>query len=118
MHYERAQEKIKRLETDVAELRRELEMRNVEVEAARSRLTGVELVLRGLPTADGLQGMPGLDAADIRRLRLEYQTKTSESDEPMELFEETVRMLEELDSAFQQFDYVAFGFVADRFSST
>jgi chromosome segregation ATPase len=42
MHYERAQERIKRLEADVAELRGELETRNAEVETARSRLTEVE----------------------------------------------------------------------------
>lgn len=42
MHYDRAQERIKRLEADVAEMRGELETRNAEVEAARGRLTEVE----------------------------------------------------------------------------
>jgi len=42
MHYERAQERIKILEADVAELRGELETRTAEVESARARLTEVE----------------------------------------------------------------------------
>ena len=42
MHYERAQERIKRLEADVADLRGELETRTAEVEAARARSTEVE----------------------------------------------------------------------------
>lgn len=61
--------------------------------------------------ADLLQGMRGLDAVDVRRLTVEYRMRTSEEDEPMELFEETIGMLEELDNAFQQFDSVAFGCV-------
>jgi separase len=60
---------------------------------------------------DGLQGMPGLDAADIRRLKMEYRMRTSEGDETTDLFEETMRMFEDLDNAFQQFDSVAFGYV-------
>ena len=64
--------------------------------------------------ADRLQGMPGLDAADICRLQMEYRMKTLEDDEPTGLFEETVGMLEDLDDAFQQFDSVAFGFVVDQ----
>jgi separase len=67
--------------------------------------------------ADFLQGMPGLDAADIHRLKVEYRMKTSEGDGPMELFEETVRMFEELDNAFQRFDYVAFGCVIHKLFS-
>lgn len=63
--------------------------------------------------ADLSQGMPGLDAVDIRRLKMEYRMKTLDGDEPTVLFEETVRMLEELDDAFQQFDYVAFGYVRE-----
>jgi len=42
MYYERAQERIKRLDGDAAELRGELETRNAEVEAARNSLTEVE----------------------------------------------------------------------------
>jgi len=42
MHYQRAQEQIRTLETDVAELRGELETRTVEAESARSRLTDAE----------------------------------------------------------------------------
>jgi separase len=66
--------------------------------------------------ADLLQGMPGLDAADIRRLKVEYRMKTSEDDVSTDLFEETVRMLEELDNAFQQFDCVAFGYEDNAFA--
>ena len=42
MHYERAQERIKIIEADVAELRGELETRTAEVESARTRSTEVE----------------------------------------------------------------------------
>lgn len=42
IQYKRAQEKIDNLEADVAELRGELEARNAEAEATRSRLTDVE----------------------------------------------------------------------------
>ena len=78
----------------------EVQLHMDRLEDAHSSLTSA---------ADLLRGMPGLDAADIRRLNMEYRMKTSEGDEPTELFEETVRMLEDLDDAFQQFDSVAFG---------
>lgn len=42
MQYQRAQEQIKALETDVAELRGEVETRTAEAEAARARLTDAE----------------------------------------------------------------------------
>ncbi|KAK0246372.1 hypothetical protein EDD85DRAFT_54859 [Armillaria nabsnona] len=42
IQYKRAREKIDNLEADVAELRGELEARNTEAEATRSRLTDVE----------------------------------------------------------------------------
>jgi hypothetical protein len=39
--------------------------------------------------------------------------RNPEDDKPMELFQETVKMLEELANASQQFEYVAFGYVVD-----
>ena len=41
MQYERAQQRIKRLEADVAYSRGELEMWNAKVEAGRTRLPGI-----------------------------------------------------------------------------
>ena len=55
---------------------------------------------------------PGIDTADIRRLKAEYSARTSEDDQEQggnAAFEETVAMLEELDASFRQFDGLAFG---------
>ncbi len=60
--------------------------------------------------ADLLQSMPGLDAADIFRLKVEYNLRTK-GEVPIEPFDKTLTMLDELDNAFRQFDYLAFGFV-------
>jgi len=60
--------------------------------------------------ADLLQSMPGLDAADIFRLKVEYNLRTK-GEVPIEPFDETLTMLDELNNAFRQFDHLAFGFV-------
>lgn len=55
---------------------------------------------------------PGIDTAEIRRLKAEYNFRTSENEQEQggtAAFEETVAMLEELDANFRQFDSVAFG---------
>lgn len=57
-----------------------------------------------------LQGMPGLDAVDIFRLKVEYSIRTKE-EEPIEPFDKTLEMLEELDNAFRHFDHLAFGYM-------
>jgi len=75
---------------------------------ALARLGDVQLHMGRLKDAhssltragDLLQDMPGLDAADIRRLKMEYGLRTSEDHEPTEIFEETVKMFEELEMRF------------------
>ena len=58
-----------------------------------------------------LCGMPGIDTADVRRLKADYQQRTTTQQENVEQeFAETVTMLEELDAAFRQFDNFAFGY--------
>ncbi|KAF9528394.1 peptidase family C50-domain-containing protein [Crepidotus variabilis] len=67
-----------------------------------------------------VQDMPGLDQADVRRLKVELKVKNpnvngedeeeqSGEEDPKEMFDETVAMLQELDEAFLQFDSLAFG---------
>jgi hypothetical protein len=55
---------------------------------------------------------PGIDTAEIRRLKAEYSSRTEEDEQEQggaAAFEETVAMLEELDASFRQFDSLAFG---------
>ncbi|KAF8958159.1 peptidase family C50-domain-containing protein [Flammula alnicola] len=60
--------------------------------------------------AELLSDMPGIDTADIRRLRAEYNMRAVGEEEDMQqTFAETVSMLEELDTAFRQFDNLASG---------
>jgi len=80
-----------------------------EIQMHMGRLQDAHLSM--MKAANLLQDMPGLDAADIRRLRVEYNMRVVEGDDPTELIEETMEMVEELDNAFRQFDYLAFGFV-------
>ena len=62
-----------------------------------------------------LRGVPGIDTADVWRLKVDYQQRTTQQEnaqqENGELeFAGTVTMLEELDAAFRQFDNFAFGY--------
>jgi len=80
-----------------------------EIQMHMGRLQEAHLSL--MKATNLLQDMPGLDAADVLRLRLEYNMKVMEGHDPTELFDETMGMIEELDNAFRQFDCRAFGFV-------
>jgi len=55
---------------------------------------------------------PGIDAAVVRKLKAEYNARTSEQELEhggAAAFEEIVAILEELDASFRQFDSLAFG---------
>lgn len=56
-----------------------------------------------------LCGMPGINTADVRRLKADYQQRTTQEENGEPDFAGTVAMLEELDAAFRQFDNFAFG---------
>ena len=57
-----------------------------------------------------LRGMPGIDTAEIQRLKADYQERTTQQENGEQEFAGTVTMLEELDAAFRQFDNFAFGY--------
>ena len=57
-----------------------------------------------------LCGMPGIDTAEVRRLKVDYQQRTTKEENGELEFAGTVAMLEELDAAFRQFDNFAFGY--------
>ena len=57
-----------------------------------------------------LRGMPGIDTADVWRLKIDYQQRTTQQENGELEFAGTVTMLEELDAAFRQFDNFAFGY--------
>ncbi|CAA7261156.1 unnamed protein product [Cyclocybe aegerita] len=82
----------------------ELQLHMGNLEDARVNLT---------KATELLCDMPGIDTADIRRLKVEYNIRTAteedEDEDPQQLFNETVQMLEELDVVFRQFDNTAFG---------
>jgi separase len=58
-----------------------------------------------------LENVPGIDNADIRRLRGIYNERTAQPVDASELYEETINIIEELDQAFKNFDGLAFGCV-------
>ncbi|KAF8155999.1 cysteine peptidase C50 [Crassisporium funariophilum] len=70
----------------------------------------IEDAHEALARAEGLlQEMPGVDTADLRRLKADYHERVAEEEHAQDMFDETVTMLEELDAAFRQFDNLAFG---------
>jgi separase len=83
----------------------EVQLQMGKLEEAHANLTRAEELLRG---------MPGIDTADVRRLKADYQQRTTQEENGELGFAGTVTMLEELDAAFRQFDTFAFGY--DLFS--
>lgn len=79
----------------------EVQLRMGQLEAAHANLARAEELLRGLP---------GIDTADVRRLKADYQQRTTQQENVEPEFTGTVTMLEELDAAFRQFDNLAFGY--------
>ena len=79
----------------------EVQLQMGKLEEACTNLTRAEALLRG---------MPGIDTADLRRLKVDYQQRTTQQEGGELEFAGTVTMLEELDAAFRQFDYFAFGY--------
>ena len=79
----------------------EVQLQMGKFEEACTNLTRAEALLRG---------MPGIDTADLRRLNVDYQQRTTQQEGGELEFAGTVTMLEELDAAFRQFDNFAFGY--------
>ena len=79
----------------------EVQLQMGKLEEAHTNLTRAEELLRG---------MPGIDTADVRRLKADYQQRTTQEENGELEFAGTVTMLEELDAAFRQFDNFAFGY--------
>ena len=80
----------------------ELQLQMGKLEEAHTNLSRAEELLCG---------MPGIDTADVRRLKVDYQQRTTKEENGELEFAETIAMLEELDAAFRQFDNFAFGYV-------
>jgi separase len=78
----------------------EVQLQMGKLEEAHANLARAEELLRD---------MPGIDTADVRRLRADYRQRTTQQENGEQDFAETVTMLEELDAAFRQFDNFAFG---------
>jgi separase len=79
----------------------EVQLQMGKLEEAHANLVRAEELLRG---------MPGIDTADVRRLKVDYQQRTTRQENGELEFAGTVAMLEELDAAFRQFDNFAFGY--------
>ena len=79
----------------------EVQLQMGKLEEAHTNLARAEELLRG---------MPGIDMADVRRLKVDYQQRTAQQEDGELEFAGTVTMLEELDAAFRQFDNFAFGY--------
>ena len=79
----------------------EVQLQMGKLEEAHANLARAEELLRG---------MPGIDAADVRRLKADYQQRTTQQEIEELEFAGTVTMLEDLDAAFRQFDNLAFGY--------
>ena len=79
----------------------EVQLQMGKLEEAHTNLTRAEELLCG---------MPGIDTADVRRLKVDYQQRTTKEENGELEFAGTVAMLEELDAAFRQFDNFAFGY--------
>lgn len=79
----------------------EVQLQMGKLEDAHANLTRAEELLCG---------MPGIDTADVRRLKADYQQRTMQQESVEQEFSGTVIMLEELDAAFRQFDNFAFGY--------
>ena len=80
----------------------EIQLYQGQLEASRESLTKASVLLRNVP---------GIDNADVRRLRGVYNERTAQPVDASELYEETINMIEELDQAFKNFDGLAFGCV-------
>jgi separase len=78
----------------------EVQLQMGKLEEAHANLARAEELLRG---------MPGIDTADVQRLKADYQQRTTQQEYGEQEFAGTVTMLEELDAAFRQFDNFAFG---------
>jgi separase len=59
-----------------------------------------------------LSHLPGIDTIVVHRLRAECNERSAQHEDAQELYLSTVKILEELDGAFQQFETLAFGYVA------
>ena len=79
----------------------EVQLQMGKLEEAHASLIRAEELLRG---------MPGIDTADVRRLKVDYQQRTTQEENGELEIAGTVTMLEELDAAFRQFDNFAFGY--------
>ena len=79
----------------------EVQLQMGKLEEAHTNLVKAEELLRG---------MPGIDTADVHRLKVDYQQRTTKQESGEVEFARTVTMLEELDAAFRQFDNFAFGY--------
>lgn len=58
-----------------------------------------------------LSHLPGIDTILVHRLRAECNERSAQHEDAQELYLSTMKMLEELDGAFQQFETLTFGYV-------
>ena len=58
-----------------------------------------------------LSHLPGIDTIVVHQLRAECNERSAQHGDAQELYLSIMKMLEELDSAFQQFETLAFGYV-------
>lgn len=62
-----------------------------------------------------LSHLPGIDTIVVHQLRAECNERSAQHGDAQELYLSIMKMLEELDSAFQQFETLAFGYVTFYF---
>ncbi|PPQ80273.1 hypothetical protein CVT24_006605 [Panaeolus cyanescens] len=62
-----------------------------------------------LQATEVIKEVPGVDAAYVQELQLEYNERHDEAQDAGELFDQTVAMLEDLNAAFQGFDSCSAG---------
>ena len=58
-----------------------------------------------------LANIPGIDSADICRLRGDHSQRTANHEDAQQMYVETTTILEQLDTAFRNFDGLALGYV-------
>lgn len=80
----------------------EIKLYQGQLEASHDSLT---------KASEWLKNMPGIDNADVRRLRGVYNERTARPVDASQLYEETINMIDGLDQAFKNFDGLAFGCV-------
>ena len=61
--------------------------------------------------SDILSNIPGVDSADVYRLRGDHSQRAANDEDAKQMYIETTTMLEEMDTVFRQFDGLALGYV-------